>query len=74
MDKKDIHYSFDEENLKDVMEQIEADLRQAEEDKRLGIPSKPVYGMINAGPPPCEVTITDASRQIAADTLLGLGE
>ena len=74
MDKKDIHYSFDDENLEDVMQQIEADLKQAEEDERLGIPPKPVYGMINAGPPPCEVTITDASRQIMADSLLSFGE
>ena len=74
MDKKDIHYSFDDENLEDVMQQIEADLKQAEEDERLGIPPKPIYGMINAGPPPCEVTITDASRQIMADSLLSLGE
>ena len=74
MDKKDIHYNFDDENLEDVMQQIQADLKQAEEDERLGIPPKQVYGMINAGPPPCEVTITDASRQIMADSLLSLGE
>ncbi len=74
MDKKDIHYSFDDENLEDVMQQIEADLKQAEEDEKQGIRPKPIYGMINAGPPPCEVTITDASRQIMADSLLSFRE
>ena len=74
MDDKNLCCNYDDDNLEDVMRQIEEDLRQAEEEERLGIPPKPVFGMINAGPPPCEVTITDASRQIMADSLLSLGE
>ena len=64
--------NFNDENIKNVCQLIEEELRRAEEDERLGIPPKPVFGMINAGPPPCEVTITEESQKICADILCGL--
>lgn len=64
--------NFNEKNIEAVYQHFQNELEKAEEDARLGIPPEPVFRLIDDGPPPCEVTITEESRRICADLLCRL--
>ena len=53
-------YSFDEENIKNIRKS--ENLSSVKDGK--------VYRMINKGPAPCEVKISEKSREICAKSLL----
>lgn len=58
--------NFNEANIKAVRRHYKKELKEAKKREKLGLPDEPVCCMINAGPPPCKVTITDESQKICA--------
>ena len=63
------HDNFNEKNIKDTRRYFENKKKKAKRDAKLGIPPEQPFGMINAGPGPCKVTITKESRKISAETI-----
>jgi len=64
-----------DENAEEARKYFEGKLARAKKREELGLPPEPltVFRLIDDGPPPCEVTISDESRRISAASLCYIG-
>ncbi|MBP5633922.1 hypothetical protein J6X13_03235 [Candidatus Saccharibacteria bacterium] len=63
-----------DENAEEARKYFEGKLARAKRREELGLPPEPltVFRLIDDGPPPCKVTITEESRKISAAILCRL--